>query len=87
MTEHGTYQITESVQGTVPEECNHFYDTALNVLNRFCPERNITIRARDPAGGCHGDLRGGTHIEKDEEERSARAGTHFGMRDERIGAL
>ena len=28
-------------------------------------------------------LRGGTHIEKDEEERSARAGTYFGMRDER----
>ena len=28
-------------------------------------------------------LRGGTHIEKDEEERSARAGTYLGMRDER----
>ena len=28
-------------------------------------------------------LRRGTHIEKDEEERSARAGTYFGMRDER----
>ena len=27
-------------------------------------------------------LRGGTHIEKD-EERSARAGTYLGMRDER----
>ena len=27
-------------------------------------------------------LRGGTHIEKDEEERSARAGTYLGMRDE-----
>ena len=28
-------------------------------------------------------LRGGMHIEKDEEERSARAGTYLGMRDER----
>ena len=28
-------------------------------------------------------LRGGTHIEIDEEERSARAGTYLGMRDER----
>ena len=28
-------------------------------------------------------LRGGTHIEKDEEERSARAGTYLEMRDER----
>ena len=28
-------------------------------------------------------LRGETHIEKDEEERSARAGTYLGMRDER----
>ena len=28
-------------------------------------------------------LRGGTHIEKDEEERSAHAGTYLGMRDER----
>ena len=28
-------------------------------------------------------LRGGTHINKDEEERSARSGTYFGMRDER----
>ena len=28
-------------------------------------------------------LRGGTHIEKDEEERSGRAGTYLGMRDER----
>ena len=28
-------------------------------------------------------LRGGTHIEKDKEERSARAGTYLGMRDER----
>ena len=28
-------------------------------------------------------LRGGTHIEKDEEELSARAGTYLGMRDER----
>ena len=28
-------------------------------------------------------LRGGTHIEKDEEERSARAGPYLGMRDER----
>ena len=28
-------------------------------------------------------LRGGTHIEKDEEVRSARAGTYLGMRDER----
>ena len=28
-------------------------------------------------------LRGGTHVEKDEEERSARAGTYLGMRDER----
>ena len=27
--------------------------------------------------------RGGTHIEKDEEEWSARAGTYLGMRDER----
>ena len=26
-------------------------------------------------------LRGGTHIDKDEEERSARAGTYLGMRD------
>ena len=31
-------------------------------------------------------LRGGTHIEKDEEERSARAGTYIGMAAE-IGAL
>ena len=30
-----------------------------------------------------GVLRGGMHIEKDEEERSARAGTYLGMRDER----
>ena len=28
-------------------------------------------------------LRGGMHIEKDEEERSACAGTYLGMRDER----
>ena len=28
-------------------------------------------------------LRGGTHNEKDEEERSARAGTYLGMRNER----
>ena len=28
-------------------------------------------------------LRVGTHIDKDEEERSARAGTYLGMRDER----
>ena len=28
-------------------------------------------------------LRGGTHIEKDEEERSARVGTYLGIRDER----
>ena len=28
-------------------------------------------------------LRGGPHIEKDEEERSACAGTYHGMRDER----
>ena len=28
-------------------------------------------------------LRGGTHIDKDEEERSARAGTYLGMRDGR----
>ena len=28
-------------------------------------------------------LRGGTHMEKDEEERSGRAGTYLGMRDER----
>ena len=28
-------------------------------------------------------LRGGTHMEKDEEERSACAGTYLGMRDER----
>ena len=28
-------------------------------------------------------LRGGTHIEKDEEERSVRAGAYLGMRDER----
>ena len=28
-------------------------------------------------------LRGGTHVEKDEEEWSARAGTYLGMRDER----
>ena len=28
-------------------------------------------------------LRGGTHIDKAEEERSARAGTYFGMRDAR----
>ena len=28
-------------------------------------------------------LRGVTHIEKDEEERSGRAGTYLGMRDER----
>ena len=28
-------------------------------------------------------LRGGAHIEKDEEERSGRAGTYLGMRDER----
>ena len=28
-------------------------------------------------------LRGGTHNEKEEEERSARAGTYLGMRDER----
>ena len=27
--------------------------------------------------------RGGTHIEKDEEERSGRAGTYLGMRDKR----
>ena len=27
--------------------------------------------------------RGGTHIEKDEEERSSRAGTYLGMRDAR----
>ena len=27
-------------------------------------------------------LRGGTYIEKDEEERSARAGTYLGMREE-----
>ena len=26
---------------------------------------------------------GGTHIEEDEEERSAHAGTYLGMRDER----
>ena len=29
-------------------------------------------------------LRGGTHIEKNEEEWSARAGTYLGMRDERL---
>ena len=28
-------------------------------------------------------LHGGTHIKKDEEEQSARAGTYLGMRDER----
>ena len=28
-------------------------------------------------------LRGGTHIDKTEAERSARAGTYFGMRDAR----
>ena len=28
-------------------------------------------------------LRGGTHIEKDEEEQSGWAGTYLGMRDER----
>ena len=28
-------------------------------------------------------LRGGTHIDNDEEERSARVGTYFGMRDAR----
>ena len=28
-------------------------------------------------------LHGETHIEKDEEERSARTGTYLGMRDER----
>ena len=28
-------------------------------------------------------LRGGTHIEKDEEKRSIRAVTYLGMRDER----
>ena len=28
-------------------------------------------------------LRGGTHIERQEVERSARAGTYLGMRDER----
>ena len=28
-------------------------------------------------------LRGGTHIDKDEEERSARVGTYRGMRDAR----
>ena len=28
-------------------------------------------------------LRGGTNVEKDKEERSARAGTYLGMRDER----
>ena len=28
-------------------------------------------------------LPGGTHIEKDEEERIAHAGTYLGMRDER----
>ena len=28
-------------------------------------------------------LRGGTHIDKAEEERSARAGTYLGMRDAR----
>ena len=28
-------------------------------------------------------LRGGMHIEKEEEERSAHAGTYLGMRDER----
>ena len=28
-------------------------------------------------------LRGGTHIERHEEERSGRAGTYLGMRDER----
>ena len=28
-------------------------------------------------------LRGGTHIDKAEEEWSARAGTYFGMRDAR----
>ena len=28
-------------------------------------------------------LRGGTHIDRDEEERSARIGTYRGMRDER----
>ena len=34
---------------------------------------------------CHGMkvLRGGTHIENDEEERSARVGTYFGMMDAR----
>ena len=28
-------------------------------------------------------LRGGTHIEEDEEERITHAGTYLGMRDER----
>ena len=28
-------------------------------------------------------LSGGIHIDKDEEERSGRAGTYLGMRDER----
>ena len=28
-------------------------------------------------------LRGGTHMDKNEAERSARAGTNFGMRDAR----
>ena len=28
-------------------------------------------------------LRGGTHIDKAEEERSARVGSYFGMRDTR----
>ena len=28
-------------------------------------------------------LRGGTHIQRHEEERSARAGTYLGLRDER----
>ena len=49
MAEHGTNLITESVQGTVQKEFNHFYDKALNLLDRFYPETNITIRARDPA--------------------------------------
>ena len=29
-------------------------------------------------------IRRGTHIDKAEEERSARAGTYFGMRDARL---
>ena len=45
------------------------------------------LGATDENQGKHPDekkvLRGGTHNEKDEEERSARAGTYLGMRDER----